>query len=65
MGFDEWLSHDNFFELNPTLSRNGGPPEKFEGESSRDCDRRNDSISGEGAATEAAIFCRRLVWFTA
>ncbi|MCK5173635.1 MAG: sulfatase-like hydrolase/transferase, partial [Planctomycetes bacterium] len=20
-GFDEWLSHDNFFELNPTLSR--------------------------------------------
>ncbi len=23
MGFDEWLSHDNFFELNPWLSRNG------------------------------------------
>ena len=34
MGFDEWLSHDNFFELNPTLSRNGGSPERFEGESS-------------------------------
>ncbi len=34
MGFDEWLSHDNFFELDPTLSRNGGPPERFEGESS-------------------------------
>jgi arylsulfatase A-like enzyme len=34
MGFEEWLSHDNFFELNPTLSRNGGPPEKFTGESS-------------------------------
>ncbi|GAB5441239.1 MAG: sulfatase-like hydrolase/transferase [Fuerstiella sp.] len=34
MGFHEWLSHDNFFELNPFLSRNGGPPEKFEGESS-------------------------------
>jgi arylsulfatase A-like enzyme len=34
MGFDEWLSHDNFFELNPTFSRNGGPPQKFEGESS-------------------------------
>ena len=34
MGFDEWLSHDNFFELNPTLSRNGGPPEKIMGESS-------------------------------
>jgi len=34
MGFDEWLSHDNFFELNPSLSRNGGPPQVFEGESS-------------------------------
>jgi arylsulfatase A-like enzyme len=35
MGFDQWLSHDNFFELDPTLSRNGGPPEKFQGESSQ------------------------------
>ena len=34
MGFDEWLSHDNFFELNPQLSRNGEPPVRFEGESS-------------------------------
>jgi len=34
MGFHEWLSHDNFFELNPPLSRNGGPPEVFPGESS-------------------------------
>ncbi len=34
MGFDEWVSHDNFFELNPSLSRNGGPPEVFAGESS-------------------------------
>tara|TARA_Y100001934_G_scaffold51937_1_gene63450 strand:- start:3003 stop:4649 length:1647 start_codon:yes stop_codon:yes gene_type:complete len=34
LGFDEWLSHDNFFELNPVLSRNGGPPQRFEGESS-------------------------------
>lgn len=34
MGFDEWLSHDNFFELNPTLSRNGEAPEKYSGESS-------------------------------
>ena len=35
MGFDQWLSHDNFFEINPTLSRNGGPPEKIHGESSQ------------------------------
>lgn len=34
MGFHEWLSHDNFFELNPSLSRNGGPPEVFQGEGS-------------------------------
>ncbi len=34
MGFDQWLSHDNFFEMNPYLSRNGGAPEQFQGESS-------------------------------
>ena len=34
MGFDEWVSHDNFFEMNPPLSRNGGPPEPHEGEGS-------------------------------
>lgn len=34
-GFHEWLSHDNFFEMNPHLSRNGGPPERFQGESSK------------------------------
>jgi arylsulfatase A-like enzyme len=34
MGFHECLSHDNFFEMNPSLSRNGGPPEVFKGESS-------------------------------
>jgi arylsulfatase A-like enzyme len=34
MGFHEWVSHDNFFELNPSLSRNGGPPEVFPGEGS-------------------------------
>lgn len=34
MGFHEWVSHDNFFEMNPSLSRNGAPPEVFPGESS-------------------------------
>ncbi|MBI1322512.1 sulfatase-like hydrolase/transferase [bacterium] len=34
MGFHEWVSHDNFFEIDPQLSRNGGPPEPFHGESS-------------------------------
>ena len=34
MGFHEWVSHDNFFELNPSLSHNGGPPEAIRGEGS-------------------------------
>lgn len=34
MGFHAWVSHDNFFELNPSLSRNGGPPQVFDGEGS-------------------------------
>jgi len=33
-GFDEYLSHDNFFEMNPHLSRNGADPVVFKGESS-------------------------------
>lgn len=35
MGFDTWLSHDNFFEMNPILSRNGESPMKISGESSK------------------------------
>jgi len=34
MGFDEYLSHDNFFEMNPLLSRNGQPPTVIQGEGS-------------------------------
>lgn len=34
MGFDHWLSHDNFFEMNPMLSLNGGDPKRYYGESS-------------------------------
>ena len=34
MGFDHWLSHDNFFEMDPVFSLNGGPPKQFFGESS-------------------------------
>ena len=33
-GFDHYVSHDNFFETNPELSRNGNEPEKFSGEGS-------------------------------
>lgn len=34
MGFEEWLSHDNFFELDATFSRNGAAPAAIKGESS-------------------------------
>jgi arylsulfatase A-like enzyme len=33
MGFDEYVSHDNFFELNPVMSRNGEAPQQIIGES--------------------------------
>ncbi len=33
MGFDEWVSADNFFDLDPVLGR-AGVPEKFHGDSS-------------------------------
>ncbi len=33
-GFGTWVSHDNWFDLNPPLSRNGAEPKKFQGESS-------------------------------
>jgi arylsulfatase A-like enzyme len=34
MGFDEYWSHDNFYEMDSELSRNGNPPESFSGDSS-------------------------------
>ena len=35
MGYEEWLAHDNFFDMDPYLSHNGGPPELHAGESSK------------------------------
>jgi arylsulfatase A-like enzyme len=34
MGFDEWVSHDNFFEMDPMFSVNGAAPVLFRGEGS-------------------------------
>ena len=34
-GFHQWLSHDNFFELNPVLSKNGRTPTVISGEGSQ------------------------------
>ena len=61
MGFHEWVSHDNFFELNPSLSRNGGPPEVFQGESSQVV--VNEAIRFIDGAEKAGKPFFALVWF--
>ena len=61
MGFHEWLSHDNFFELNPSLSRNGGPPEVFEGESSEIL--VHEAIRFIDSATKTGKPFLAVVWF--
>jgi len=61
MGFDEWVSHDNFFELNPSLSRNGGPPEVFPGESSEVVVREAVRFIDRARADEKPFFT--IIWF--
>ena len=34
-GFDTWFSHDNYFDLNPPLVRDGGEVKYYQGESSK------------------------------
>jgi arylsulfatase A-like enzyme len=61
MGFHEWLSHDNFFELDPSLSRNGGPPEVIKGESSEILVR--EAIAGIDRARSAGKPLFQVIWF--
>lgn len=61
MGFDEWFSHDNFFELNPHLSRNGGPPIRYEGEGSKIV--INDTIRFIDESTKQNKPFLAVVWF--
>lgn len=61
MGFDEWLSHDNFFELDPVLVRNGGKPKKYPGESSEII--IDDTIRFIGEATKENKPFMAVVWF--
>ena len=61
MGFDTWLSHDNFFELNPVLSRNGGPPEKIAGESSEILVSETVGFIKKAIAAKKPFFA--VVWF--
>jgi arylsulfatase A-like enzyme len=61
MGFHECLSHDNFFELNPSLSRNGGAPEQLQGESSEILIR--ESIASIARARQAGKPFFQIIWF--
>jgi len=61
MGFDEWLSHDNFFELDPQLSRNGGPPERHQGEGSEIIIDETIRFIGRAAKSGKPFFT--VVWF--
>lgn len=61
MGFQEWLSHDNFFETNPVLSRNGGPPQQIAGESSEIL--VDEAIRFIDAATTAKQPFLAVIWF--
>jgi len=61
MGFHEWLSHDNFFELNPSLSRNGGPPEVIAGEGSEILVREAIRFIDNARAGGQPFFT--IVWF--
>jgi arylsulfatase A-like enzyme len=61
MGFHQWVSHDNFFELNPSLSRNGSPPEVFRGESSEIV--VNEAIRFIDGSHQAGQPFLTVVWF--
>jgi arylsulfatase A-like enzyme len=61
MGFHQWVSHDNFFELDPPLSRNGGPPEVIKGESSEVIVREAIRFIDESKKSNAPVFV--IIWF--
>ncbi len=61
MGFEKWLSHDNFFELDPYLSRNGGDPIRFQGESSAIIVKEAIDFIDEAVASNRPFFV--VIWF--
>ncbi len=61
MGFHQWLSHDNFFELNPSLSRNGEAPEVIQGESSEVIINEAMKFIDEAKQANTPFFA--VVWF--
>lgn len=61
LGFHHWVSHDNYFEIDPPLSRDGGPPEVIKGESSEVIVRQAMRFIDESLGTERPIFI--IIWF--
>ena len=61
VGFHEWVSHDNFFELNPSLSRNGNQPEVIQGESSEIVVREAIRFIDKARTANKPFFT--VVWF--
>jgi arylsulfatase A-like enzyme len=61
MGFQKWLSHDNFFELNPILSRDGLEPQKIDGESSEIVIREAIQFADQATQQNKPFFI--VVWF--
>ncbi len=61
MGFDAWVSHDNFFEMDPILSRNGAPPIKIEGEGSEVIVDETISFIHDSKERDIPFFT--VVWF--
>ena len=60
-GFDEWLSHDNFFEMDPVLVRNGSAPEKHPGESSEIVVDAAIEFIGKAVKDDKPFFT--IIWF--
>lgn len=60
-GFDEWLSHDNYFEIDPPLSKNGAPPEIYVGEGSEIIVNEAISFIKKSVEQEQPFFT--VVWF--
>lgn len=61
MGFDTWVSHDNFFEFDPLLSRNGAPPVVHTGEGSEVIVDETISFISQAKQQEHPFFA--VVWF--
>ena len=62
MGYDEYLAHDNFFEMHPPLSRNGAAPTVVPGESSEICvDAALEFVADVRSSGSAPFFIT--LWF--